>query len=72
MKSAKEFLVALEQRFPPERQHLHPRLTVDDGKLILTMFRGDTYEQFVINDNELNDAVDGLVAQVASFIEAAG
>jgi hypothetical protein len=69
MRNAKTFLELCARRFPSTRPHQSHNLTFKDGKLVLTLMLGDTYQSFNIDDADLDRNPIDLVREVARLFK---
>lgn len=69
MRNAKNLLDLLKSRFPSPRKDQNHSLTVQDGKMVLTLMQGNTWQSFDLTDDDLDKSFDVLVDMVAVFLE---
>ena len=69
LRHAKELLELCTERFPSPRRGQRHNLVVIDGRLVLTLMMGDTYQSFNLSEVDLERAPDALLDDLAALFE---
>lgn len=64
MKDTKAFLEGCRTLFPSTRPHQAHSLRLDGDQIVLTLMLGDTYQEFNLNEEDLEKPVAALLVEV--------